>query len=60
MPIWTEQARLDLGQALGAVGHPEARQTLSAARDALAALKSPRRVEADAALDALDRATAGT
>ncbi|MEV4340831.1 helix-turn-helix domain-containing protein [Streptomyces sp. NPDC049590] len=60
MPAWAEQARLDLGQALGAVGHPEARETLSAARDALAALKSPRRVEADAALDALDRAAAGT
>ncbi|MHB9847659.1 ATP-binding protein [Streptomyces krungchingensis] len=57
MPAWVEQARLDLGRALAAAGHPEARQTLLAARDALAALKSPRQVEAAAALAALDQIT---
>ncbi|MEV0977396.1 tetratricopeptide repeat protein [Streptomyces sp. NPDC049915] len=60
MPVWVEQARLDLGQVLGAMGHPEARETLRTARDALAALRSPRQVEAAAALAALDEATAGT
>ncbi|MFJ3670386.1 ATP-binding protein [Streptomyces sp. NPDC090106] len=58
MPIWAAQARLDLGRALGATGHPEARRTLLAARDALAALKSPRRMEAATALAELDRDTA--
>ncbi|WP_432173616.1 helix-turn-helix domain-containing protein [Streptomyces sp. Tue6028] len=57
MPAWVEQARLDLGRALAAAGHPEARQTLLAARDALAALKSPRQGEAAAALAALDQIT---
>ncbi|MFF7093273.1 ATP-binding protein [Streptomyces rubradiris] len=60
MPAWASQARLDLGQALGALGHPEARETLVAARAALGALRSPLRAEADAALAALDQATAGT
>jgi transcriptional regulator with XRE-family HTH domain/tetratricopeptide (TPR) repeat protein len=60
MPAWTEQARLDLGQVLGTMGHPDARETLLTARDALAALRSPRQVEAAAALDALDEAAAGT
>ncbi|MER7190535.1 ATP-binding protein [Streptomyces flaveolus] len=60
MPAWTEQARLDLGQVLGAMGHPDARETLLTARDALAALRSPRQVEAATALDTLDEAAAGT
>ncbi|OIJ64074.1 hypothetical protein WN71_030825 [Streptomyces mangrovisoli] len=55
MPAWTEQARLDLGQVLGAMGHPEARATLTAAHDALAALRSPRQAEAATALATLDR-----
>ncbi len=54
MPAWSEQARLDLGRVLGATGHPEARATLLAARDALAALRDPRQVEAAEALAALD------
>ncbi|MFC8342256.1 ATP-binding protein [Streptomyces sp. NPDC057280] len=54
MPIWAEQARLDLGRALSGLRHPEARQTLLTARDALAALNSPLHVEATAALAALD------
>ncbi|KUN30297.1 hypothetical protein AQJ23_01510 [Streptomyces antibioticus] len=54
MPIWAEQARLDLGRALCGIRHPEARQTLLTARDALAALNSPLHVEATAALAALD------
>ncbi|MEV5347060.1 helix-turn-helix domain-containing protein [Streptomyces achromogenes] len=58
MPAWAEQARLDLGRALGAVGHSEARETLVAARAALGALRSPRQAEADAALAALDRTAA--
>ncbi|MFI1169410.1 helix-turn-helix domain-containing protein [Streptomyces sp. NPDC020801] len=60
MPVWSEQARLDLGQVLGATGHPEARKTLLAARDALAALRSPRQAEAAEALAALDEAGART
>ncbi|MFD5794878.1 hypothetical protein ACFWIO_15270 [Streptomyces diastatochromogenes] len=59
MPVWAEQARLDLGQVLGAMGHPEARRTLVAARDALAVLRSPRQDEAATALAALDQATTG-
>ncbi|MFJ8083233.1 ATP-binding protein [Streptomyces sp. NPDC096205] len=55
MPAWSEPARLDLGQVLRALGHPEARDTLLAARDALTELKSPRRSEASAALDELPR-----
>ncbi|MFF5494429.1 ATP-binding protein [Streptomyces aquilus] len=58
MPIWAEQARLDLGRALSGSRHPEARQTLLTARDALAALKSPLHGEAAAALAALDEASA--
>ncbi|MER6784186.1 helix-turn-helix domain-containing protein [Streptomyces sp. NPDC000658] len=54
MPAWSGQARLDLGQVLGATGHPEARQTLLAARDTLAAMRSPRQTEATEALTALD------
>ncbi|MFJ5778852.1 ATP-binding protein [Streptomyces sp. NPDC093094] len=54
MPAWTEPARLDLGHVLGALRHPEARETLLAARDALAALRSPRHGEAASALAALD------
>lgn len=54
MPAWSEQARLDLGRVLGATGHPEARATLLAARDALVALRDPRQVEAAEALAALD------
>jgi transcriptional regulator with XRE-family HTH domain/tetratricopeptide (TPR) repeat protein len=60
MPAWASQARLDLGRALGAVGHPEARETLVAARADLRALRSPRQAEADAALAALGRSTADT
>ncbi|MFF9492594.1 ATP-binding protein [Streptomyces flaveolus] len=60
MPAWTEQARLDLGQVLDAMGHPDARETLRTAREALAALRSPRQVEAATALDTLDEAAAGT
>ncbi|WP_234329449.1 MULTISPECIES: hypothetical protein [unclassified Streptomyces] len=60
MPVWVEQTRLDLGHVLSAMGHPEARETLRTAHDALAALKSPRQVEAAAALRSLDGATAGT
>ncbi|MFJ4578708.1 helix-turn-helix domain-containing protein [Streptomyces echinatus] len=60
MPIWSEQARLDLGQVLGALGHPEARGTLLSARDALAALRNPRQAEAAEALAALDEAGTGT
>ncbi|WP_225827612.1 ATP-binding protein [Streptomyces naphthomycinicus] len=60
MAIWSGQARLDLGRVLGAMGHPEARRTLLTARDALAALRSPRQVEAAEALAALDEAGAGT
>ncbi|GGY10053.1 hypothetical protein GCM10010510_65090 [Streptomyces anandii JCM 4720] len=60
MRVWSEQARLDLGQVLGATGHPEARRTLLAARDALAALRSPRQAEAAEALAALDEAGAFT
>ncbi|MDQ0578629.1 ATP-binding protein [Streptomyces rishiriensis] len=55
MPAWIEPARLDLGLVLTATGHPEARETLLAARDGLAALRSPRQVQA---ADALDRSTA--
>ncbi|MGW3266306.1 hypothetical protein [Streptomyces sp. NPDC001056] len=54
MPAWAGPARLDLGQVLSASGHPEARETLLAARDALAALRSPRQAEATVALAALD------
>jgi tetratricopeptide (TPR) repeat protein len=58
MPAWAGPARLDLGQVLSATGHPEARETLLASRDALAALRSPRQAEAAAALAALDEAAA--
>ncbi|GAV42308.1 ATP-binding protein [Streptomyces acidiscabies] len=54
MPAWSEQARLDLGRVLGATGHPEAREALRTARDALAAMRSPRQAEAAEALAALD------
>ncbi|MPY29797.1 helix-turn-helix domain-containing protein [Streptomyces adustus] len=60
MPAWAEQARLDLGQVLGALGHPEARRTLTAAHDALAVLRSPRQDEAATALAALDQAATGS
>ncbi|GGW35736.1 hypothetical protein GCM10010503_09350 [Streptomyces lucensis JCM 4490] len=60
MPAWAEPARLDLGRVLAALGHPEARETLRAARDALAALRSPRQAEAATALAALGRAATGT
>ncbi|OQR64268.1 hypothetical protein B6E66_09585 [Streptomyces maremycinicus] len=56
MPAWAEQARLDLGRVLGALGHPEARETLLTARDALVELRSPRHAEAATALEALDLA----
>ncbi|MFF7238967.1 helix-turn-helix domain-containing protein [Streptomyces collinus] len=59
MPAWAEQARLDLGQVLGALRHPEARETLVAARDALAGLRSPRQDEAATALAALDQDATG-
>ncbi|MFJ3718024.1 helix-turn-helix domain-containing protein [Streptomyces sp. NPDC090057] len=59
MPAWAEQARLDLGRVLGAIGHPEARQTLLAARDALAELRSPRQAEAATALAQLGEAGTG-
>ncbi|MDX3385675.1 helix-turn-helix domain-containing protein [Streptomyces niveiscabiei] len=54
MPSWSEQARLDLGRVLGATGHPEAREALATAHDALAAMRSPRQAEAAEALAALD------
>ncbi|MFF9107295.1 ATP-binding protein [Streptomyces sp. NPDC014805] len=60
MPSWTEQARLDLGRVLAALGHAEARETLRTARDALAALRSPLRMEAADALAALDEAAVRT
>ncbi|MCV2462573.1 helix-turn-helix transcriptional regulator [Streptomyces sp. ICN988] len=60
MPAWTEQARLDLGKVLAVTGHPDARETLRTARDALTELRSPRQVEAMAALAALDGTPAGT
>jgi hypothetical protein len=60
MPSWTEQARLDLGRVLAALGHPEARETLRTARDALAALRSPLQMEAADALAALDEAAVRT
>ncbi|MEB3964849.1 helix-turn-helix domain-containing protein [Streptomyces kunmingensis] len=56
---WAEQARLDLGRVLGAMGHPDARATLLAARDALTVLRSPRQAEAAAALAELDEAATG-
>ncbi|MER5386582.1 helix-turn-helix domain-containing protein [Streptomyces sp. NPDC002688] len=59
MPAWAEPTRLDLGLVLGALRHPEARETLLAARDALAALGNPRQAEAVTALAALDEAVAG-
>ncbi|MGV9559482.1 ATP-binding protein [Streptomyces sp. NPDC003522] len=59
MAAWAEQARLDLGRVLVALGRPEARETLLTARDALAELRSPLQVEAAAALAALDEAAAG-
>ncbi|WP_416974360.1 ATP-binding protein [Streptomyces sp. 4F14] len=55
MPSWSEQARLDLGRVLGATGHPEAREALLTAHDALAEMRSPRQAEAAEALAALDR-----
>ncbi|GAB7109754.1 XRE family transcriptional regulator [Streptomyces phaeofaciens JCM 4814] len=58
MPAWAGPARLDLGQVLSATGHPDARETLLAARDALAALKSPRQAEAATSLAVLDEAAA--
>ncbi|PWI13120.1 hypothetical protein DI272_02430 [Streptomyces sp. Act143] len=58
MPVWAEHARVDLGRALSGTRHPEARQTLRTARDALAELKSPLHAEAAAALAALDEASA--
>ncbi|MEW2621546.1 helix-turn-helix domain-containing protein [Streptomyces sp. NPDC048106] len=58
MPAWAGPARLDLGQVLSAMGHPQARETLLAARADLVTLRSPRQAEATAALTALDEATA--
>ncbi|WP_307787146.1 ATP-binding protein [Streptomyces musisoli] len=58
MPAWAEPARLDLGRVLGALRRPEARRTLLAARDALAALRSPLQGDAASALAALDELTA--
>lgn len=58
MPAWAEPARLDLGRVLSALRHPEARQTLLAARDALAALRSPLQGDAATAL-ALDELNTG-
>ncbi|MCF4136898.1 helix-turn-helix domain-containing protein [Streptomyces sp. Tue 6430] len=60
MAAWAEQARLDLGRVLAALGRPEARETLRTAHDALAALRSPLQVEAAAALAALDETAVGT
>jgi len=55
MPAWSEPSRLDLGIALRHLArHPEARETLTAARDGLARLNHPRRLEAAAELRALD------
>ncbi|MBA9048660.1 MULTISPECIES: helix-turn-helix domain-containing protein [Streptomyces] len=53
MPAWAGPARLDLGHVLSALGHPEARVTLLAARDDLTGLRSPRQAEATAALETL-------
>ncbi|MEU5792419.1 helix-turn-helix domain-containing protein [Streptomyces sp. NPDC047813] len=57
MPAWAGPARLDLGHVLSALGHPDARATLLAARDGLTDLRSPRRAEAAAALSALEETT---
>ncbi|WP_251095326.1 hypothetical protein [Streptomyces sp. Caat 7-52] len=46
------------GRVLGALRRPEARRTLLAARDALAALRSPLQGDAASALAALDELTA--
>ncbi|MFJ2166887.1 helix-turn-helix domain-containing protein [Streptomyces griseofuscus] len=58
MPAWAGPARLDLGHVLSALGHPEARATLLAARDDLTGLRSPRQAEATAALEALSASSA--
>ncbi|MFJ4621074.1 tetratricopeptide repeat protein [Streptomyces sp. NPDC088812] len=57
-PAWTEPARLDLGRVLSALRHPEAHETLLAARDALVALRSPLQGDAASAL-ARDELAAG-
>ncbi|MFE5142326.1 ATP-binding protein [Streptomyces fagopyri] len=58
MPTWGEPARLDLGIVLRHLGrHREARQTLTAAHDALRRMNNPRQAEAAAELDELDRLT---
>ncbi|MDR6974371.1 transcriptional regulator with XRE-family HTH domain/tetratricopeptide (TPR) repeat protein [Streptomyces sp. 3330] len=59
MPAWAEPARLDLGRVLSALRHPEARRTLLAARDALAALRSPLHGDAASAL-AMDELGTGS
>ncbi|MFE7129836.1 ATP-binding protein [Streptomyces sp. NPDC057638] len=51
---WTATARLDLAHVLLALGHPEARETLSAAQAALGAVNHPRHAEAVLALSELD------
>ncbi|RRQ87806.1 XRE family transcriptional regulator [Streptomyces griseofuscus] len=58
MPAWAGPARLDLGHVLSALGHPEARVTLLAARDDLTGMRSPRQAEAAAALEALSASSA--
>ncbi|BBC93092.1 helix-turn-helix domain-containing protein [Streptomyces griseofuscus] len=58
MPAWAGPARLDLGHVLSALGHPEARATLLAARDDLTGLRSPRQAEATAALETLSALSA--
>ncbi|MFJ8091780.1 helix-turn-helix domain-containing protein [Streptomyces griseofuscus] len=58
MPAWAGPARLDLGHVLSALGHPEARVTLLAARDDLTGLRSPRQAEATAALETLSALSA--
>lgn len=55
---WGASARLDLGLALLALGHRDARKVLLAARDALGALNDVRHAEAIAALHRLDQLTA--
>ncbi|MGI5355890.1 helix-turn-helix domain-containing protein [Streptomyces sp. CA-252508] len=54
-PAWSEPSRLDLGITLRHLArYPEARETLTAAREGLVRLNNPRQLEAAAELRALD------
>ncbi|WTI18228.1 helix-turn-helix domain-containing protein [Streptomyces sp. NBC_00820] len=58
MPTWGEPARLDLGIVLRHLArHHEARETLTAAHDALRRMNNPRQAEAAAELREVDRLT---